>query len=556
MNTSKSFSSAKRNEMIEELTATKFDLLVIGGGITGAGIALDAASRGLRVALVEMNDFATATSSRSTKLVHGGLRYLENFEIKLVSETAKEREIVHQNAQHIVISQKMILPIIKTGKLQRFTTSIALTIYDYLAGVKKLEKHRMLSKQETLALEPNLNAETLLGGAMYYEYKTDDSRLTIEALKRAAEFGALSVNYVEVKKFLYENGTISGATCNDKIGNREINISAKIIVNAAGVWVDELRKFDNSLKGKRLHITKGIHIVVSRERLKLNHAIYFDTPDKRMVFAIPRFNIVYIGTTDTNYSGDYHNPSIDTNDVNYLLEATNRIFPQANLQTTDVQSSWAGLRPLIHEEGKAPTELSRKDEIFVSDSGLLSIAGGKLTGYRHMAEQVVDMVCKKIAKAEKRTFDKCKTRNIPLSGSDFGFEAEIHHLIEYNDKKYDEAKHTGISVEAFKNLFYRYGTNIDIVTEQAYNYWNESKDSIACWTRAETWYAVNYEMATSLCDFFIRRSGMIYFFIEEIETMLPLVVEEMAKLLNWSDEVKKWNIDELETEVKKAKIHF
>lgn len=544
------FSAKNRPQAVEKLKSQEFDVLIIGGGITGAGISLDAASRGMSVALVEMQDFAAGTSSRSTKLVHGGLRYLEHLELGLVREVGQERETVHTNAAHIVIPEKMVLPIIEDGNLGEFTTSIALYVYDFLAGVKKDEQRRMLTREQTIKRIPLIDSPQLKAGALYYEYKTDDSRLTIEVHKKASEYGAIALNYSKAVSFIYENEKIKGVNIEDVLTGEKYQIFAKNIVNATGPWVDKLREEDNSLKGKRIHHTKGIHIVVTKEKLNLNHAIYFDTGDKRMVFAIPRQDIVYIGTTDTDYYDKLENPTITKKDVQYLLDAINKIAPTANLKIEHVKSAWSGLRPLIHEDGKAPSELSRKDEIFYSDSGLISIAGGKLTGYRIMSKQISKIVAKRLHEKEGRDFVKCQTRNMRLSGGEFPFYPTEEKLIEYSDSKYDEAKQTGISVGDFKKLFYRYGMNIDKITEKAFDFYNENKDTRKAWLKAEIDYCVHNEMASSLNDFFTRRTGMIFFYIDDIYTNLNDSADYMAEMLEWSEEQKNQNIKEMQSELK------
>jgi glycerol-3-phosphate dehydrogenase len=546
MKSKNTFSFGTRSEILRNASQTHYDLLIIGGGITGAGISLDASLRGLKTILVEMQDFAAGTSSRSTKLVHGGLRYLEQMELGLVKEVGREREIVHTNAAHIVIPEKMILPIIEGGSLGKITTSVALTIYDYLAGVKKEEHRRMLSKEETLEKVPLIDEKLLKGGALYYEYKTDDSRLTIEVLKKAHEYGAQAVNYTKVDSFIYnENRQVVGVEVTDIINGHKIKIYADTIVNATGPWVDDLRQFDNSLKGKRIHHTKGVHIVINKKRFPLNHALYFDTGDNRMIFAIPRTDIVYIGTTDTYYKGNFESPDITKKDVQYLLDWVNRLMPSLELIVSDVTSAWAGLRPLIHEDGKSPSELSRKDEIFLSESGLISIAGGKLTGYRTMAKKVLKIVTRRITTATGREFPKCQTRKMRLSGGEFPFYPETAKLIEYADQKYDEAKQTGITSEHFKRLFYRYGMNIDLITEKAFEFYNITKKSENAWLKAEIWYAVDYEMITSIEDFFIRRTGMFFFNVDEIIEKLDEAahcVQEFVSLNDTQINIQKENM--------------
>ncbi len=546
------FSNSDRSERINRISSTEYDLLIIGGGITGAGIALDAVTRGMRVALIEMQDFAAGTSSRSTKLVHGGLRYLEHLELGLVREVGREREIVHSNAPHIVIPEKMILPIIEDGNLGEFTTSLALYVYDFLAGVKKSEQKKMLSKEETVKIIPLIDSPILKAGALYYEYKTDDSRLTIEVIKKAVEHGAECINYLKAESFIYENEKIKGVKATDVLSGKSLSVYAKNIVNATGPWVDKLRKKDNSLKGKRIHHTKGIHIVFDKDRLPINHAIYFDTGDKRMVFAIPRQDIVYVGTTDTDYYGDLENPTITKSDVQYLIDAVNKIAPTVKLEVKDVKSVWSGLRPLIHEEGKDPSELSRKDEIFHSKTGLISIAGGKLTGYRIMAKDVVKIVAKRLYENENREFLKCQTKKMRLSGGEFPFYPDMSNLINYADQKYDEIKQTGISANDFKKLFYRYGMNIDKVSEKAFGYYTETRKTVFSWLKAELFYCVNYESITSLSDFFIRRTGMIFFYIDDIYNLLNDAADILSEFMNWDEKTKQKNIEDLKLELQRA----
>ena len=298
------FSNLDRTSIVKSLDKENFDLLVIGGGITGAGIALDAASRGLKVALVEKGDFASGTSSKSTKLIHGGLRYLKQFDFWLVKEVGSERAIVHNLAPHLVIPEKMVLPLIEGGSYGKWLTSIGLKIYDILAHVGGDDKRQMLSKKEALALEPLLPKKILKGAGYYAEYRTDDARLTIENLKKSLAYGVRALNYAEVTNFIYEKERVAGAIVKDVTSGKEITIKSKYVISAAGPWVDELRSINNSKKGKRLHLTKGIHLVFPHEKLPVQHSVYFDVPDGRMIFAIPRGKITYVGTTDTNYDLD------------------------------------------------------------------------------------------------------------------------------------------------------------------------------------------------------------------------------------------------------------
>ena len=357
------FSYLNRTQIQQKLKNTEFDLLIIGGGITGAGIALDAISRGMSVALVEKNDFASGTSSKSTKLIHGGLRYLKQFDFWLVKEVGTERAIVHKLAPHLVIPEKMILPLIEGGTYGSWLTSIGLKVYDILASVEGDDKRKMLSKKESLQKEPLLPKKILNGAGYYAEYRTDDARLTVEILKTAVNKGAVCVNYTEAKEFIYKENRVVGAKIKDAFSLDEYSINAKYVVNATGPWVDELRQINHSKIGKRLHLTKGVHLVVKHEKLPVKQSVYFDIPDGRMMFAIPRGKVTYFGTTDTNYQLDKNKVETNLVDATYLISAVNNMFPDIELTLNDIESSWAGLRPLIHEEGKSASELSRKDEI-------------------------------------------------------------------------------------------------------------------------------------------------------------------------------------------------
>lgn len=503
-----SFSSKDRNQLISIARNEKFDLIVIGGGITGAGIALDAASRGMKVILVEKDDFASGTSSKSTKLIHGGLRYLKQLDFKLVREVGQERAIVHRNAPHLVYPEPMLLPVIKGGSLGKTSTAFALWLYETLAGVKSSEKRKMLSKESTLLLEPLLNDEILKGSAIYTEYRTDDARLTIEICKTAVSYGAICLNYLQVNELLKENEKVIGVSVYNHINADKIDLYGTYLINAAGPWVDELREVDNSRKGKFLHLTKGIHLVFQRSRFPLKQAVYFDHSDGRMIFAIPRENAVYIGTTDTNYKEDKEVLKVTNEEAQYLLNGTNSMFPELKLKISDVKSSWAGLRPLIHQEGKSPSELSRKDELFVSKSGMISIAGGKLTGYRKMAEKSVDFVVNRSKKELKKDFGNCKTKNIVLGGGDFRGLAEVASYIE---QQTGESKQIGGTFQLIRKLVLKYGKNTEKIVAIAYELWPLTEDKERVLQLAEIKYCQENEMVVFPADFWIRRTGALYF---------------------------------------------
>ncbi len=528
-----SFSSLDRSTHLKTITDTKFDLIVIGGGITGCGIALDAASRGLKTLLVEKEDFASGTSSRSTKLIHGGLRYLKQFEIALVREVGMERAKVHKIAPHLVKSEKMLLPIIKNGTFGKMLTSVGLMVYDILAGVERADQRKMLNKAATLEKEPLLPEERVEGGGLYAEYRTDDARLTIEIAKTAAQHGAYLLNYCKADDFIYENEQVHGLVCRDLRTDELFNVYSKYIVSAAGPWVDELRKKNNSLNQKHLFLSKGVHIVVDHDRFPVQQAVYFDVSDGRMIFAIPRGKTTYIGTTDTEYKGDKNHIMTDEEDARYLLNAVNHMFPDLKLEMKDIRSSWAGVRPLIHEEGKSASEISRKDEIFESETGLISIAGGKLTGYRKMAQKVVDLVARKYERDHHQFFPKCSTDKIILTGGTFEDAADVDYYTRQINTKLAALD---LEPQWATYLVENYGKQTDIILNKMHTFSNDHSDINL--TRAEVWFTVHHEMVFTPLDFFSRRSGRLYFRIDTIPEVLDIVIEDMANYLNWDEATK------------------
>lgn len=522
-------SAKNRPQLRTALENTTYDLLIIGGGITGAGIALDAATRGLRVALIEKNDFASGTSSKSTKLIHGGLRYLKQFEVQLVREVGRERATVHQLAPHLVVPEKMLLPLTKGGTYGPISTSAGLWVYDVLAGVTGEDKRKMLNTQETLAKEPLLDEAGLVGGGFYAEYRTDDARLTIENVKTAVAYGAHCINYVQADSFIYEAGQVVGVHCTDHLTGESLKIKANYLISAAGPWVDDLRKKDQSLSGKHLFLSKGVHIVVPFEKLPLKQSIYFDNNDGRMLFAIPRHRSTYIGTTDTPYQGDLDQIPIHLEDVNYLLEATNRMFPSIELKVEDVESSWAGLRPLIHEEGKSASEMSRKDEIFESKSGLISIAGGKLTGYRKMAERVVNVVADRM-KNNNKSLQKNSTTKIPLAG---GKLTNVEEVKQYKATITPSIKNLGLPAYYVDYMVANYGKQTDKILEKVAPNSDNPEQAVLL---SELSYTLENEMVSTTLDFFNRRTGRLYFNLPSILPNLDAIAAVLAKELKWDDQ--------------------
>ena len=542
--------SRNRAKKLQLLQTDHFELLVIGGGATGCGIALDAASRGIKTALIEKGDFASGTSSKSTKLIHGGLRYLKQLDIALVRESGTERAVVNRLAPHLCLPEKMLLPLTEDGTFGKFSTSIGLWFYDFLAKVEDDDKRIMLSKKEALEKEPLLKDEGLKGAGYYSEYRTDDARLTIEIIKKAAAFGGHIVNYSEAVEFVYSDDQISAVKCIDNLTGETFTIKAKKIVSAGGPWVDQLRRKNNSITNKRLHLSKGVHIVVPHNRLALQQSMYFDIPDGRMAFAIPRGRVTYIGTTDTTYTGSLDRVVSTVEDRDYLLKAINNVFNTVDLTEYDIISSWAGLRPLIHEDGKSPSELSRKDEIFVAPDGLISIAGGKLTGYRKMAERIVDLVVRDL-ETTGQNFADCKTDHIALTPQPLIGNQEVEDYIIKLEKR---ILSLGLDKYYACYLTTNYGTQAENILNSMKNYNAEDKE--VAMALAEVDFCIAHEMVQRAEDYFVRRSGRLYFDILTIPTIKEKVLEHMSQQLNWTPERKIEEVSRIEMLIQDATTFY
>ncbi len=542
------FSYQRRQDYIKDLVADTQDLIVVGGGITGAGILLDATTRGMKASLFEMQDFSQGTSSRSTKLVHGGLRYLKQFEFSLVKEVGHERAIVFENGPHVTRSEPMLLPLVKGGSIGTLGALFGMWLYDKLAGVKTSERRRIIHKISVMAMEPSIREDILLSGAYYYEYRTDDSRLTVEIIKEAVERNANALNYCKVTGFLYTGTKISGVKVIDLLTGISFEVKSKMVVNATGPWVDENDSLDSTSRKNKLLLSKGVHIVVDASRLPIGQAMYFDAQGGRMVFAIPREGKVYIGTTETEYKTDQDisQPTITKEDRDYLLSSVNELFVDANLKPADVESGWAGLRPLIKQVGKKPGEISRKDETFVYDSGLISIAGGKLTGYRKMAERIVTMVSKTLQKEYNLSFVNCMTEKIPISG---GLVGGGDNFESYKKDKINSTKIEGWNENDVERIVSRYGSNCEKIFLIASDI-KSSSSGLSIVRLAELEYAIQFEMIVSPLDFFVRRTAMAYFNIHSVLAESEAVFLYMQKRLSWTNTLSERFKLDLEKEMK------
>jgi glycerol-3-phosphate dehydrogenase len=438
------------------------------------------------------------------------------------------------------------LPLNEGRGMGSLLTSFGLKLYDWLAGVKPEDQRRMLTRRQTLKAEPLLKPDDIKGSGLYAEYRTDDARLTIGITKTAASNGADILNYCEVTNFLYEEGKIVRVQVKDLLTGEQYEIRTLSVINATGPWVDELRELDQSKKGKQLHLTKGVHIVVPREKLPIKQAIYFDVPDGRMIFAIPRGRTTYIGTTDTDYHGKQEDVVTTKEDAVYLLDAVNDTFPTVKLKFEDIESSWAGLRPLIHEEGKSASELSRKDEIFVSDSGLISMAGGKLTGYRKMAERAIDLVSKRFF--EKRNLKKCETDKKKLLGAGFKNAKQVvvyTRLLEKQLKPYGLDPYVSYLVS-------NYGKQTDDILNHLAQQ-PDAKDELAL-AKSELWFCIHNEMVISPLDFFVRRTGMLFFYMNRLPGLIQPVMQEFKRYFGWSDEKVNEELEKLNQAIKEATL--
>lgn len=518
------FSYQTREKLLSSIESNHYDVVIIGGGITGCGIALDSVSRGYKTLLLEMQDLASGTSSRSTKLVHGGLRYLKQLDVSTVAEVGKEREIVYNNAKHVTTPEWMMLPFYKGGTFGKYSTSLGLRVYDFLAGVKKAERRKMLSIEEAKKREPLLKDSGLQGAGYYVEYRTDDARLTLEVAKKAVELGADIVTYAKVEEFLMTDRKLKAVKFKDVLHDQPYTVKGNVFINAAGPWVESIIQLDKPIPGKKLMLTKGVHLVFDQKKFPLQQAIYFDSPDKRMIFAIPRDGKTYIGTTDTKYTQDLTNPTIEQADKDYILHAANDMFPTLDLTNDDIESAWSGIRPLIHQEGKGPSEISRKDEIWQSDSGLFTIAGGKLTGYRKMAEAILDKV-ESYYKPDK-TIESCQTKSMRLSGGDFTSVKDLRVKFPYTN----ELEKAGLTQEEYDLILSRYGSNAGKVLSYVETIQSQRIPSSLL---AMLDYGIHYEMVLTPTDFFVRRTGNLLFDIATVKKYKLEIIDYMKERFGW-----------------------
>jgi glycerol-3-phosphate dehydrogenase len=546
------FSWRTRRESLNQFKEEIFDLLVIGGGITGAGIALDASARGLRTALVEKRDFAAGTSSRSTKLIHGGLRYLEHFDFSLVREGLRERAVLARIAPHLAQPFPFVIPIYRNNKRNYdhpLKMRAGLVLYDLLAGSYGFGSHRHLSPDEALRLAPQLDPQGLKGALLYYDALTDDSRLVIEVIKAARELGSSIANYTCVTGFIKdEQGKVAGARLRDELTGDELTARSRIVINATGVWMNDiagLASLPGAERPRRLRPSKGIHLTVPAGRLQVGSAWLIPSlREHRFYFVVPWHGRVNIGTTDTDYAGDKDSPHAENDEISEILDTVNRYFPAARLEPSDVISSWAGLRPLISDKkGGKTADISRKEELFETEDGLISISGGKLTTYRLMAERTVSLAAQRLRERFSVVSGDPGTNELPISGGELtrGELAREARRMRRNEK---------LSDETARHLAFTYGSNyyqiIKLIREQEHLRAPvvEGLPQIL----AEVVYAARAEMAVTLADALVRRTRLAILAGEDSVRCASAAAELMARELGWGDEEVKRQIAQFTAE--------
>jgi glycerol-3-phosphate dehydrogenase len=522
-----SWNYENRDKILQKLQDTSYDIVIIGAGITGAAVAREASMRGLKVACVDMQDFAAGTSSRSSKLAHGGIRYLSIGDFDLVHESTTERNWLLAHLPHLVRPIPFLFVHLEGGKYKKRTITSAVKIYDFLGNkdteFKIYKEHKWYKPEEIFDIEPEYIREGNLGGAVYYDNNVDDARLTIETLKEAVIRGADIVNYCKVKGYIKDDGKIIGVLCKDLENDTDFEIKGSLVVNATGIWTDKLlENYPNDIPKPLIRPTKGVHVQFRRKHVKNNMAtIITSIADKRNFFILPRDkNFTIIGTTDTDYDGDLADPFCEKEDADYLIESVKYYFPNAELSYDNILSTYAGIRPLVMQKGKSESEISRKHIIFFSDDGLLTITGGKLTAFRSMAEDLFKKV------QENNIFSNIE-REENFSKQKYAISLEKETWLE-------EFKKSNVKLDndIADHLYQQYGKGaikiLELIKQDASL--KEKIDEENNFIKAEIVYCLKYEPTPHLIDVFCRRTEMsLWIDHRKVSEAAKKVTEIMAK---------------------------
>lgn len=605
------FSKNTRTQTLETLKHTDLDLLIVGGGITGAGVAIQAAASGVKTGLIEMQDFAEGTSSRSTKLVHGGIRYLKTFDVGVVSDTVKERAVVQGIAPHIPRPFPMLMPIYDEpgSTFDMFSVKIAMNLYDQLADVEGSQyANYTVTRDEVLQREPHLEKTGLQGGGVYLDYVNNDARLVIENIKEADELGASVASHVQATGVIYNDaGQVAGLHVKDLLTDEEFDIHAKLVINTTGPWSDKFKALDNKeSQAPTLRPTKGVHLVVDGSRLPVPQPTYLDTGlnDGRMFFVVPREGKTYFGTTDTDYTGDYEHPRVEQEDLDYLLKVINTRYPEAHITIDDIQASWAGLRPLIannsssdyngggankgkvsdesfdaliktvdayedktatrqdveraiskletaHAEAAGPTasQVSRGSSLHQAPDGMITLSGGKITDYRKMAAGALALIRRLLAEKFHVETKDIDSKTLQVSGGHFD-PTNVYDTIAFYTRI---AMDAGLPEEDAKDLANRFGSN----TSRVVTYVQDgAAPGLSLKETISLRYSINEEMTLNPVDYLLRRTNAILFHAETLPALKQPVIDEMARLLDWDVDEKASEMSRLDAAIAESELTY
>ena len=533
---------AARRAALDALAREPFDVLVVGGGITGAGVARDAAMRGLRAALVEKDDFASGTSSRSSRLVHGGVRYLEHGDLRLVFEASHERRLLRRLAPHLVRPLAFTWPVYAGARIARWKLAAGLTLYDMLATFRNVARHERLSAAGVLRREPRLLGDGLRGGARYWDALTDDARLTLATIRSAIAAGATVVNHARVTALVQAEGRVTGARVHDELDGGDVQVRARVVVNATGPWSDDTERLAGATTASAVHGSKGVHLLVPRGRIGNEAALTLLGPhDGRVFFVLPAGDFAIVGTTDSFEPVSPDQVRAAESDVSYLLDAANHFFPSARLTREDVITAWAGLRPLVASDAHAgdPGGVSREHAVSERVAGLVRITGGKLTTYRVMARDTVDAVQRSLGERVARS----RTAESPLAGGGLA----------------DPLKAIGTAATLTRDtavasrLVHAYG-------DEWREVWTigEREPSLAQriepsrpYLMAELRWAVEHELAFTLADLLVRRTPIAFETRDHGRAAARRVAPLVAEWLGWSSGELEAEVERYDAEVER-----